>query len=307
MRVAAILMLWSAPALAQEAGPLTLPGNAVLTTEVAEPFGRYALPTGPFADGAVPTDAVDGAVLRQAWRIDGSGIATAQLLTPLAAQLTDQGFELTYECDTDTCGGFDFRFGTDVLPPPGMFVDLGAFRFLSARRATGEAASVLVSRAPTAGFVQIVRVSPARLAAPDASEPDGGNLRTPGALPDDFATALESEGRVVLTDLDFESGSADLGPGPHGSLVALAAYLRANAGARVALVGHTDAVGALDGNIALSRRRAASVVERLATTYAIPRAQLDAQGMGYLAPVASNLTAEGREANRRVEVILISP
>jgi OOP family OmpA-OmpF porin len=48
------------------------------------------------------------------------------------------------------------------------------------------------------------------------------------------------------------------------------------------------------------------VLERLVTTYDIPPHQLDAQGMGYLSPVASNLTEEGREVNRRVEVIITS-
>jgi len=71
-------------------------------------------------------------------------------------------------------------------------------------------------------------------------------------------------------------------------------------------VGHTDAEGSLDGNIALSRRRAASVLERLVTAYQVDRRQMEAQGMGYLAPIASNLTEEGREANRRVEVIVTS-
>jgi outer membrane protein OmpA-like peptidoglycan-associated protein len=48
------------------------------------------------------------------------------------------------------------------------------------------------------------------------------------------------------------------------------------------------------------------VLERLVTTYDIPRNQLDAQGMGYLSPVMTNLTEDGREANRRVEVIITS-
>jgi len=38
----------------------------------------------------------------------------------------------------------------------------------------------------------------------------------------------------------------------------------------------------------------------------VPRSQLDAQGMGYLSPIANNLTQEGRDANRRVEVIVTS-
>ena len=52
--------------------------------------------------------------------------------------------------------------------------------------------------------------------------------------------------------------------------------------------------------------RAGSVLERLVSAHGVSRRQLDAQGMGYLAPIASNLTPQGREANRRVEVIITS-
>ena len=74
----------------------------------------------------------------------------------------------------------------------------------------------------------------------------------------------------------------------------------------VARVGHTDSAGGLDGNIALSKQRAGSVLERLVSDYGVSRLQLEAEGMGYLAPVATNLTEDGRNANRRVEVIITS-
>jgi OOP family OmpA-OmpF porin len=86
----------------------------------------------------------------------------------------------------------------------------------------------------------------------------------------------------------------------------LAQFLKANTGLRVALVGHTDAVGSLDSNIALSKARAQSVAQVLIRDYSIPQSQVEAEGMGYLAPVASNLARQGREANRRVEVVLLS-
>jgi len=75
---------------------------------------------------------------------------------------------------------------------------------------------------------------------------------------------------------------------------------------RVALVGHTDAKGGLETNVALSQRRAASVLERLAGRYKVPRVQMESNGMGYLSPVANNTTREGRDANRRVEAVLLN-
>ena len=92
----------------------------------------------------------------------------------------------------------------------------------------------------------------------------------------------------------------------HQIALCLAAFLLADPARQVALVGHTDAVGALDGNIALSKRRAASVLERLATAYDVPRTQMTAEGMGYLAPLTTNRTSEGRDQNRRVEAVLLN-
>ena len=45
---------------------------------------------------------------------------------------------------------------------------------------------------------------------------------------------------------------------------------------------------------------------RLISAHGVPGAQVSAHGVGYLAPVASNLDDTGREANRRVEVVLLA-
>ena len=56
---------------------------------------------------------------------------------------------------------------------------------------------------------------------------------------------------------------------------------------------------------ALSRQRAEAAERYLVQRHGIDPSRLSAEGAGYLAPVASNLTAEGREQNRRVEVVLL--
>jgi OOP family OmpA-OmpF porin len=86
----------------------------------------------------------------------------------------------------------------------------------------------------------------------------------------------------------------------------LAAYLTAHPDVQVAIVGHTDAQGTLAANVALSHKRATSVVKRLVEAYGVAGQQLDAEGAGYLAPRWSNMTEEGRKKNRRVEVVLTS-
>jgi OOP family OmpA-OmpF porin len=285
---------------------------AVATVVQSQPLSSYALPIGPWRDGVVPTRLVEGARTDAAWRVDAAGLTTLQLLAPLRDQLVAAGYSIIWECETLACGGFDFRFAIDVLDEPDMHVDLGDFRFLAAERdGSGgpEAVSILVSRSSGAGFVQMVSMGAALDAVssglatqdkPDATPP------APPPPPADFAAALETGGSVPLDDLIFESGSAALGKGDFDSLDALAAYLAANPGRTVALVGHTDASGALAGNVALSTARAASVRDRLIKEYGVMAQQVMAEGVGYLAPRATNLTPEGRAKNRRVEVMITS-
>ncbi|MBW7921041.1 MAG: OmpA family protein [Rubellimicrobium sp.] len=294
------LACWTIPAVlppvAAVALELTMPATAERVVEDITPVGAYALPAGPWADGTLPVHVTEGRVTRQVWRVEGSG--DLDVIRALRAQLEAQGLAVLLDCAARDCGGFDFRFATEVLPPPRMQVDLAAFRFLAAEGPGPEAAGVLFSPGDDALFVQVITVAPegAPGPAPVAADP---------APSGDIGAALERAGRVVLADLLFPSGSAQLGAGDYGSLAALAAWLAADPSRVVALVGHTDAQGSLETNTALSRRRATSVMERLATDYGVPRRQMRAEGVGWLAPVASNLTPEGREANRRVEAVLV--
>jgi OOP family OmpA-OmpF porin len=284
---------------------LDMPSNASLTAQDVSAQGSYDMPTGAWALEGTPILTGTGEVRMQAWRIDAPGVTTLQLLKPLQDQLIADGFEVLFACTDDACGGFDFRFETTVLPAPAMHVDLGDYRYVAARKDGGELVSLIASRSASAGFVQVTRVGTAEntpVAAADAPA-----LRaTAATITGDLARDLERQGSFILGDLAFQTGSAQLGEGTFASLQDLADYLIANPTRTVALVGHTDAVGSLDGNIALSKRRAGSVLERLVTVYDIPRRQLEAEGMGYLSPVASNLTEDGRTANRRVEVIVTS-
>lgn len=246
---------------------------------------------------------LEGEVRRTAWRMSGAGITTGQVLAPLREQLMSDGFDIIFECSARSCGGFDFRFGTDILRAPNMYVDLSDYRFLSAKSADAtQALSLLISRDGDTVFAQLVEVGPPGRAAvsvittPVVSTPEDAG---------DVVTQLETTGHVVLVDLDFASGSASLGDGPVQSLDAMVAYLLANPTRQITFVGHTDATGSLAANVALSRRRA-EAAQAYITSRGVPASQVAADGVGFLSPRATNLTVEGREANRRVEAVLIS-
>lgn len=301
-------------ALAPPAAALTLELPAeVLDQEVRiESLGSYALPTAGFDGSSVPSRVVEGALDQRALRLAAPGMTTLAVMAPLRDQVIAAGYEVIFECEARRCGGFDFRFGTDVLPEPHMHVDLADFRFLSAISGK-EAVSILVSRSASSAYVQITRVTEAPLAAPPAQAvlaiPQAPASPISGPVPADtlaIASALDQAGFAVLDDLVFASGAAALAEGDYASLAAVASWLQANPDATIALVGHTDASGSLPANVALSERRARSVADVLIGRYGADRTRVTANGVGFLAPRASNQTEEGRQKNRRVEVVVTS-
>ncbi len=283
---------------------LALPIGARETVSRVTQSGSYDLPIGAWTkETGVPVASLEGEVRHKAWRISAAGITTGQVLGPLREQLMTDGFDIIFECTARTCGGFDFRFGTEVLRAPNMYVDLSDYRFLSAKSADAtQALSLLVSRDSDTVFLQLIEVGPpGRPAVTVSDAPTVAIFQDVG----DVIAELERLGHVVLADLDFASGSASLGDGPVQSLDAIVAYLNANPTRQITFVGHTDATGSLEANIALSRRRA-EAARAYVSARGVSNAQVAADGVGFLSPRATNLTAAGRETNRRVEAVLIS-
>ncbi len=117
--------------------------------------------------------------------------------------------------------------------------------------------------------------------------------------------AQQTERGMVLTlgDVLFDTARAELKSGAFSTIDRLATFLRQNPERRVAIEGHTDSVGSDSANLSLSQRRADAVRAAL-TSRGIDGTRITARGMGEAVPVANNSTAEGRQRNRRVEVII---
>jgi outer membrane protein OmpA-like peptidoglycan-associated protein len=115
----------------------------------------------------------------------------------------------------------------------------------------------------------------------------------------------KTERGLVLTlgDVLFDTGQATLKPGAYGTLDRLATALRDKSGRKVLIEGHTDNVGSDSSNQGLSERRAQSVQSALMQR-SVASSQITALGKGEGSPVADNDSAEGRQSNRRVELIL---
>lgn len=118
--------------------------------------------------------------------------------------------------------------------------------------------------------------------------------------------ALREDGRVSMSGGFFETDSADLSGTSPEVLFKLASAMATLPEMRIAIVGHTDSVGEFGYNVNLGQRRAAAVRAALmAAPYNVAEDRLVAMGAGPIAPVASNLSDEGRALNRRVEFVLL--
>ncbi|WP_116132384.1 OmpA family protein [Tropicimonas sp. IMCC34043] len=123
----------------------------------------------------------------------------------------------------------------------------------------------------------------------------------------DSRITIERQGDVLLVrmpqDILFSSSSYSVNPAIQADLAALAANLNQYPNTTAVVTGHTDNTGSATSNQQLSLRRAQSVVEILVSN-GVARSRLTATGRGEDAPIASNLTPEGRALNRRVDIVI---
>lgn len=315
LRSAILSVVLASSAGSLSGADLALPAGARLTVERPSDLDSFDAPVGVFDAGTVPTRSLEGAISRTAWRIDTGAQTPLQIVAPLRAQIEALGYKVVFECESRSCGGFDFRFAIEVLPGPNMYVNIASYRYLTAFKGPEdnptEALTVLASTSAASAYVQIISVvTDASIGATPEDNavvvPGATEVLTPGRHTTAGSDNMLTQGFVLLSDLSFASGTSVLGPGPFQSLARLAETLEQRPDLRIALVGHTDTVGGLDANITLSRDRARAVRSRLIEAYGIDASRLDAEGMGYLAPIAPNLTPEGRRQNRRVEAIVLN-
>lgn len=181
-----------------------------------------------------------------------------------------------------------------------MFVDLGDYVFLSGLKDGTQGLWLLISRSLGQTHVQLTQVRPADVPPIELSS---ASLTSASGV---LETDLIATGRYVLADLTFDAGSARLDKASFASLQALGDYLIRHSDQSIALVGHTDSSGSHEANLDLSKQRAEAVRKMLLDQFPlISPTRVGCEGIGYFSPLASNAAQEGREINRRVEVILV--
>ncbi len=108
---------------------------------------------------------------------------------------------------------------------------------------------------------------------------------------------------MTLGDVLFETGKADLMPGAMSTINRLAQFMKQYSDKKLLIEGHTDSTGSASFNLRLSEDRA-NAVRNVLLAEGVSNTRMQTIGFGMGKPVASNATVEGRQRNRRVEIVI---
>jgi OOP family OmpA-OmpF porin len=115
--------------------------------------------------------------------------------------------------------------------------------------------------------------------------------------------ALTESGRVATQGIYFDTGSDQIRPESTPTLKEIGQMLTEHSELKITIEGHTDNVGNAAANQDLSQRRAEAVKAYLVAKHGIDSSRLNSAGLGDKKPAAPNATPEGRQQNRRVELV----
>jgi OOP family OmpA-OmpF porin len=115
--------------------------------------------------------------------------------------------------------------------------------------------------------------------------------------------AIMADGRVATHGILFATGSDVIRGESKPTLDQIGQMLQQHPTLKLTIEGHTDNVGSATSNQTLSDQRAAAVKQYLVANYQVDASRLASKGMGATKPAASNDTPEGRQQNRRVELV----
>jgi OmpA-OmpF porin, OOP family len=200
------------------------------------------------------------------------------------------GFQVLFTCNDEKCGG-----GGPAGPKFAGFTPGYGLRFLSAKRSSSQGDTYVTVQVQgkngedSDSWLRVVEVKPMEsgLVTVDAK-----------ALGDEIARV----GHASVYGIYFDTNKAVVKPESEPALKEVVKLLTANPKLKLYVVGHTDGVGGLDSNLDLSRRRAQAVAQWLSGK-GVAASRLKPEGVGPLAPVASNRAEDGRAKNRRVELV----
>ena len=124
----------------------------------------------------------------------------------------------------------------------------------------------------------------------------------------DLQSKLDERGLVTTVpgELLFAVGSNEVQAGAYDTLAKVAELIGMYGGRQVLIIGHSDGMGDAERNRQLSERRAERVKQLFVDYFELAADRLSTEGLGEARPIASNATPQGRNANRRVEVLILN-
>jgi outer membrane protein OmpA-like peptidoglycan-associated protein len=283
--IIATLMIVTSDTIAQNDGhPLITPyeGSYIESQEVKE-FDEQQLVIGKVQqDGIVKTQKLEGKVTRIDYR-DPDNRSSLERMRNYEQALKKGGFEIIYNCSKEECGP-EIQIETIGFYPPERY--LTAFL----KRKEGNVwIGVFVATGPWTK-IRVVEEKPM----------ESGMVKVTADI---LKTNILKDGHMAVYGIYFDSGKSDVKAESAETIKEIATLLQTNPSLQIYIVGHTDNVGRLKDNMELSQKRAEAVVNELISKYKIPSTNLEAGGVGPPAPVATNDTKEGKELNRRVEIV----
>ena len=218
--------------------------------------------------------------------------------------LQGAGFKSLYKCLPPECGRYSDihvyirgrKFTKRRRKSSGLNL-LREIHFLAAKSSTetGSAyVSLLVAMDPMAKYPSTL------LEVIETKEMDTGMVTVDAAA---IAQGIDATGHIAIYGIHFDTGSAEIEPESSSALTEIANLLGRKPALKLLVVGHTDNQGGYESNMGLSERRADAVVKALVSRHGVDAGRLKAVGVGYVSPVATNDTDEGRAKNRRVELV----
>lgn len=165
---------------------------------------------------------------------------------------------------------------------------------------------------------ELTRMTPPKVEGPPMSRPNIGTLKreleealAPEIARHEIALHIGADGLVIsLREMGFfDSGSAVMRKESEKSFDRVAELIRQYP-CNVRVEGHTDKVpihtSQFKSNWELSTARATEVIRKLILEHGFAPERLSASGYGEFHPAATNATIEGRQANRRVDLVILT-
>ena len=286
--------------------------GSVLQDTAQESFAAVRVPGGPGRAGAKndllfdKVTAIEGRV-NSYFYVAPKDRTALEVFRNYQAALQQAGFSALYACEMRECDQAWIKewFANEVVYPRKWVGGGGAIsaisrdvRFASAKlNRNGSEMYLMLFVAEPNSIWQAPTV--VMLVAEPAAMEGGKVVIDTQAL----QRGLVADGKIALYGLYFDTGKSDIKAESTPQLAEMAKLLQAYKALKVLIVGHTDNVGAVDANLALSQRRADAVVAALVARYQIDAARLRARGVANFAPVTSNAAEAGRAKNRRVELV----